>query len=440
MPVNILTPQQRRQYGHFAPTISPEQIAKHCYLTPTEINKVIARRPQAWQQMGYAIQLMTVRFLGTFLDQHRVMKVPKILMTFAAHQLHLDEIPDMSRYEGNIEIIHSHRDSIREQFGYTDFSESQKVYEAWLKARILLAQDSELELFDLSTAWCVEQKILLPAATTLERVIASIHGTTLQGLWSNLANIAIRAGRSERLLALLEVSKETGRSLLEDLQRAPKRQSTTGVDDSEKRINQFKKLEVGALDLSGFPAARIRQMADYAVLSKNSQIAALHITRRLATLLAFAVIYEVIAMDDFLDLFDVLMAMLMSKSQRQAVQRRVGKWVELDAAALILALACDVVVDEEIDNHRVRPTIYSRTLRDEIIRAIEIVRAECRGSKQHHTLEALIARHRKMAGIVGPLIRSISLQANEQGQPILRQVAFVKRMLNNPVCIWQGHL
>ena len=37
-----------------------------------------------------------------------------------------------------------------------------------------------------------------------------------------------------------------------------------------------------------------------------------------------------------------------------------------------------------------------------------------------------------MAGMVGPLIRSISLHANEHGQPILRQVAFVKRMLNNP--------
>ena len=92
MPVKILTPQQRRQYGRFAPTISPEQIAKHCYLTPNEINRVVARRPQAWQQMGYAIQLMTVRFLGTFLELKEALKVPKILMGFAAQQLHLHEI------------------------------------------------------------------------------------------------------------------------------------------------------------------------------------------------------------------------------------------------------------------------------------------------------------------------------------------------------------
>lgn len=314
MPVNILTPHQRRQYGRFTASISPEQIAKHCYLTPSEISQVVIRRPQAWQQLGYAIQLMTVRYLGTFLELKETLKVPKILMTFAAQQLQLHEIPDMTRYRTSIQLISTHRDSIRAQFGYTDFSESQVAYETWLKARILRAQDSELELFDLSTAWCVEQKILLPAATTLERVIASIHGATLQGLWSSLANIAIRAGRSERLLALLDISEETGRSLLEDLQRAPKRQSTTGIQDSEKRINQFKKLGVSELDLSAFPAVRIRQMADYAVLSKTSQMAALHITRRLATLLAFVAIYEVIAMDDFVDLFDVLMTMLMSNS------------------------------------------------------------------------------------------------------------------------------
>jgi hypothetical protein len=59
---------------------------------------VIARRPQAWHQLGYAIQLMTVRFLGTFLELKEVLKVPKVLMTFAAQQLHLHEIPDMTRY------------------------------------------------------------------------------------------------------------------------------------------------------------------------------------------------------------------------------------------------------------------------------------------------------------------------------------------------------
>jgi hypothetical protein len=186
MPVKVLTPQQRQQYGRFATTISSEQIAKHCYLTPNEISRVVARRPQVWQQLGYAIQLMTVCFLGTFLELKEALKVPKILMAFATQQLHLHEIPDMTRYRKSIQLIHSHCDSIREQFGYTNFSEAQTAYEEWLKARILRAQDSELELFDLSTAWCVERKILLPAASTLERVIASIHDTTLQGLWSNL--------------------------------------------------------------------------------------------------------------------------------------------------------------------------------------------------------------------------------------------------------------
>jgi TnpA family transposase len=432
MPVKILTSQQRQNYGRFAKELSPEQVAKHCYLTPSEISKVVARRPQPWQQLGYAMQLMTVRFLGTFLEQRQVTKVPKILVTFAAQQLNLREMPDLRRYANTVDIIRSHRQSIREQFGYSDFTESQPAYEAWLRARVLRAEDTLIELFDLSTAWCFERKILLPSPSTMERVIASVHDTTLQGLWSQLADIAQREGCSTRLLGLLEVSPETGRSRLDELQNAPVRQSSTGMQDSEQRIKRFKQIGISELDLSAFPAARLRQMAHYAVLSKHSQMVALHAIRKLATLLAFAHVYEVMAVDDFLDLFDTLMTMLLAKSQRQASQKRLGGLDRLDAAALVLALACEVLVDAEVSDGQIRPTVYARTAQDELIRTIELVRAECRPSKQHHTLEELTTRHRKIAGIIGPLVRSVSLQANTHGQPILRQVAFVKRMLNNP--------
>ena len=219
MPVSILTPTQRRQYGRFAETPSAEQIAKYCFLSPQEIANVVARRPQPWQQMGFAIQLMTVRFLGTFLDRRDVINVPQILVAFAAQQLHLRDIPNLSPYKKSIDVIRSHRDSIRERFGYSNFVDATTDYAHWLKARVLRAGDTLLELFDLSTAWCIERKVLLPAATTLERTMApkratfaSIHDATLHGLWVELAKIAQGEKRADRLLALLNVSPDTGRT------------------------------------------------------------------------------------------------------------------------------------------------------------------------------------------------------------------------------------
>ena len=90
MPVTILTQAQRKRYGRFAgepPTA--EQVVKHCFLSPSELAVVVRRRPEPWQQMGYAIQLMTVRFLGTFLDIRHVLDVPAIVTDFAAQQLEL---------------------------------------------------------------------------------------------------------------------------------------------------------------------------------------------------------------------------------------------------------------------------------------------------------------------------------------------------------------
>jgi Domain of unknown function (DUF4158) len=440
MPISILTPHQRDQYGRF-PAIppKPEQIAKHCFLAPDEIAQVVARRPQTWHQLGFAIQLMTVRFLGTFLDEKDALKVPPILATFAAQQLRLREMPNMSGYTSTMEVVRSHRRSIREQFGYTEFSDALKPYGQWLTARILRAGDTQLELFDLSTAWCIDKKVLLPAATTLERMIASTHDATLQGLWTQMSDVAKRGGRSDQLLGLLAVSGDTGRTQLDELQRAPTRQNTNGMDEGEQRVKRLKQLGVDKLDLGIFPAARLQQMADYAVLAKSSQLNRLQPARKLATLLAFASIYEVIATDDFLDLFDVMMSSLLSKSEARADLKRLDGLDQLDAAALVLALACEVVVNEdEVGDREVRPVIYRAATRDELLAAVGVIRAQCHIGRRHDVFDALAARHRMTAGVVGPIVRTLTLKAGPNGQQILRLVAFIKRIQSDPKTDFSG--
>jgi len=67
VPVNFLTAEQAAQYGRYAGEPSPAQLAQYFFLDDADRAFLRALR-QEETQWGCAVQLGTVRFLGTFVD------------------------------------------------------------------------------------------------------------------------------------------------------------------------------------------------------------------------------------------------------------------------------------------------------------------------------------------------------------------------------------
>lgn len=282
MPVDFLTDEQARRYGRYNADPTSAQLFQYFYLDDGDRQEIAVRRGDH-NRLGYAIQLCTVRFLGTFLPEPTA--VPRVVIAHLAKQLGIAAPSCLARYRARAETHHAHAAEIQRRHGYRDFHQQPEHFRLvrWLYTRAWVSAERPIALFDLTTARLVKQKILLPGVTTLTRLVASVRDRAAARLWRILAASPSPLQRG-KLLSLLQPAEDSNRySLLDRLRRAPTRISAAGMLDALDRLSEFRALRVEDLDLAHVPPGRLHTLARYAALSKAQAIQRMPDERQIAT-------------------------------------------------------------------------------------------------------------------------------------------------------------
>ena len=95
MPVNFLTDEQNQTYACYPDNLSQEQLDKYFYLDDKDRELINACR-RDYNKLGYALQLTTVRFLGTFLSDP--LEVPSDAINYITKQLGINRPTDINHY------------------------------------------------------------------------------------------------------------------------------------------------------------------------------------------------------------------------------------------------------------------------------------------------------------------------------------------------------
>lgn len=121
------------------------------FLLSTGDLDLIRAKTEAHTQLGFALQLVTLRFLGALLDDPD--DVPAGVKHYVARQVGVAAATDLPTYKQS-KTCYRHAAEIKERFGYRDFSDPSVGLPLvrFLYTRATLGPERPIQLFDLATA------------------------------------------------------------------------------------------------------------------------------------------------------------------------------------------------------------------------------------------------------------------------------------------------
>lgn len=131
MPVDFLSDEQAARYGHYNQEPDEAQLFRYFHLDDEDKRLVEAHRGEH-NRLGFALQLCTARFLGTFLEDPTA--VPAGAVRYVAAQIGVADPICLERYHVPA-TRYLHTEEIRQRYGYREFSAVGLRLTRWLYAR-----------------------------------------------------------------------------------------------------------------------------------------------------------------------------------------------------------------------------------------------------------------------------------------------------------------
>jgi TnpA family transposase len=410
-----------RDYGQFSRGLSADELAG-CFCFSDDDQRQIARRRRDVNRLGFAVQLGTVRYLGRFLENPAA--APDQVVQWTAREIGVAPSTDLAGY-GEGEWRWTHQAEIRATYGYEPFGtpDVEEELVRWLRARAWVTAESGRALFARAGEFLMGRRILLPGWSTLWRLVGAARESADERGWTMLAATLTREQR-ERLQRLLLVGAGGRVTELERLRIAPVEPTINGLIAALERLRELRVLADGLAGLDALPHARLRVLMVAAERQRGGELADLRESRRLATLMAFAITAAERGQDDALEHFDRLHGDLLLRAAAAGKRERLRDGAAIDDAGRTLAAACSVLLDDSIAGP-LRDAVFAAVQRERLAAAVTAIEHLTR-SPDDRARELVTRSYAGVRRYLPLLLDTIVFHATDAGEPVLEAITALK--------------
>jgi hypothetical protein len=171
-------------------------------------------------------------------------------------------------------------------------------------------------------------------------------------------------------------------------------------------------------------------LARYAALSKAQAIQPILDERQIATLLAFARVYESVAQDDAVHLLHQFIGTKLLRAKHIGERERLRTPRDLDASALRMRETCLIILDPLYADSELRTAIFARVPREQLEKDVATVATLSREDNDNY-FEHVSNHYGQVRRFLPRLLKEIRFEANRAGQPVLEALEFLSRCEEN---------
>lgn len=432
----FLSEEQTASYGRFVGPLGREELERFFFLDDAD-RAVVARRRGDRNRLGFGVQLGTVRALGTFLADP--LDVPVEAVDYVAGQVGVADPSSVKAYGERDKTRLEHQWEITREYGYTDFGSARADLAGWVDHRAWTTDEGPRALFVAAVGWLREQKVLLPGLMVLARLVAGVREAATERLYATVS-ATVNPEQERALAATLEVPEKARVSRLDGWRHGPRAVTGKGMVSALERVGEVAALGMRHLDLEAVPPRRLAALGRYGMAAKAPALRRHPRARRTATLVATMRLLEGRAVDDALELFDVLMThVLAGRAEREARAEKLRRYPHLSKQAARLAAAVEVLLEatewaegEQLPLDLVWDAIENVVSRAELRTAVETITDTLPPPDADPDGEwraAMIERYAVVRGFVPQLARTIGFGASTEAAPVLAAVQALPELL-----------
>lgn len=424
MAFDFLTKQQRDRYGKFYGEPNDVQLARYFHLDETD-QKLISQRRGEHNKLGFALLLTSARFLGTFVNDV-VKDIPTNVHVYIGNQLSICDLSNLSEYSVRDTTRREHMLIIRKFYGYHEFVDSGW----WLKlcrllfTRAWLSNERYGLLFDFSTAWLIQNKVMLPGVTTLVKLITDIKNRCDKRLWFELARMPSDKEKIN-LLSLFDIVPNTRSSYFDHFRKGPVTISSVAFNSAIERFQFFKRFNTDRYDFSKIPPIRFKSLARYAGLVSMHKIMRMPDERKYAVLVAYVASFKIISLDDALDVFDLLMADISRQAKLTGKKKRLRSIKDLDRSSLYLASICEQLIVDYTDNVALKRLVGTKPSKKRLQIAIDTIHKLAR-PQNHNYHDEVVEQFSRIRTIMSNLLEEVYFHYSPAGEAISDSLTYLK--------------
>ena len=420
-------------YGQYHTEPSQAQLETYFTLNPSDLELISARRLNS-TRLGMALQLCTLGFLGTFLENPLL--VPNGVLLFVSKQLGLEGV-NLERYQNSNDARLEHRKLIALHLGYREFEGAPFLRVArMLLNKLSLSNELNTVLIDLVTRELELGKVILPSIKRIMLLIGRCRKRANMRLYHIIAN-RLSSRQSKRLLDLLLVPEEPNlfHTGFETLRTQPLMSSSVTIQTALERITLIREVGVVSVDLEDIAQNKLDFIIRHGLIVRAADLEKYSRARCLATLVVMIQFLERSATDDALTIFDTVMQQTGLRSQRRRRKERLRTLKDLDAAALTLRDVARLVLDSSVAETELRKRIFEQFGEARLLEAISQIseKASVAGDEETEIWENA---HQSISSFIIPLLETIQFEAVPAAKGLLLAMNFVKKTSKTATSTW----